>query len=463
MGPITSAQPDPASRSGSGGDAHMAGPAPDMLPVDEAIARIVREFAPLADHERVSLADAVGRVLVEDVPADTDLPPFSTTAMDGYAVRAGDVATATRETPVTLRVIGEAAAGSLHDEPLGEGEALRIFTGAPMPAGADCVVPYELTDGRGFGGWAGEDGARDASLEREVRIFAALPPEENVRHRGEVSRKGGIVLRSRSVLRAGEIAVLATFGRSAVFVYRRPRVAILSTGDELVSVDDAPGPGQIRDGNGPGLAALVRQYGGVPVDLGIVRDDPVAVREALQRGVRAGVDLLLTSGGVSMGTHDVVKHVIRDNGEVDFWSIDVRPGKPLAFGRFGGVRLFGLPGNPVSALVTFELFVRPALLRLGGHVRVQKPVAHAVALETIRNGSGRENYMRGIVEPLRHAVDGAAVGGPQLAVRLTGEQGSNHITSMARANVLVRLGKSQRVVSPGEVVPVLLLDSAPLW
>jgi molybdopterin molybdotransferase len=243
-----------------------------------------------------------------------------------------------------------------------------------------------------------------------------------------------------------------------IAVYRRPCVAILSTGDELVTAAERPGPGQIRDGNAPALAALCRQYGADPLQLPIARDDPEAVRAALLDGVAQGADLLITSGGVSMGDFDVVKHVLRTEGSVDFWSIDLRPGKPLAFGQIRGVPILGLPGNPVSSLVTFELFARPAILRLGGHRRLHKIELQAVALEPIKNTSGRENFMRGIVER-RTRDDGT----PEWTVRLTGEQASNFVTSMAKANALIRVPKLQRLVSPGEPVRVLMLDWTPLW
>ena len=436
----------------------IAGPAPDMLTVDSAVERILEQFRPLSEHERVPLEAALGRVLVEDVPADIDLPPFDTTAMDGYALRAADVSAAGKDSPVTLAVVGQIAAGAVAQRPLEAGRAYRILTGAPMPAGADSVVPYEETDGKGFGGWSGEEGAHAAAAERAVRVFAAVEHGENVRFKGEVQRGGEIVVRAGSVIRPGEVAVLATFGKPEVWVYRRPRVAILSTGDELVTAAERPGPGQIRDGNAPALAALARQYGAQPIQLPIARDDPQEVRAALLGAVDAKADLIVTSGGVSMGDHDVVKHVLRTEGSVDFWSIDLRPGKPLAFGRLRGVPFLGLPGNPVSSLVTFELFARPAILKLGGHRRLHKVELLATALEPIRNSSGRENFMRGIVE---RRVE--AEGEPEWTVRLTGEQASNFITSMASANALVRVPKTTRLVSPGEKVRVLMLDWPPLW
>lgn len=449
----TPAEPLASATSNDG-----AGRAPDMLSVDEALARILDRFSPLPDHERVELLAALGRVSVEDVPADVDLPPFDNTSMDGYAVRAEDIAGASVERPTLLRVIGEVAAGRVQTIPLAPGEAYRILTGAPLPPGADTVVPNEDTDGKGFGGWAGEAGGRIAAQEREVRVFHRAPRGDNVRYAGEDQRRGAVLVRAGSLIRPGEVAVLASAGRSHVWVHRRPRVGILSTGDELVAIDRTPGPGQIRDTNGVALAAQVRHYGGEPISLGIAADREEAVRECLLQGVARGVDLLLSSGGVSMGDYDVVKRVLQDEGAISFWSIDVRPGKPLAFGHFRGVPILGLPGNPVSSMVTFELFVRPSLLRLAGHSQVQKVEIEAIAAEPMRNTSGRENFMRGIVE--RRQRDDAA---HEWVVRLTGEQASNIITSMARANALVRVPKTRTTIQPGERVQVLMLDWPPLW
>jgi molybdopterin molybdotransferase len=313
-------------------------------------------------------------------------------------------------------------------------------------------VPYEYTSGRGFGGWTG---ARVTPEEEgEVRVFRPVAPGENVRYRGEDQRRGAVILRAGSVVRPAEVGVLASLGRTEVWVPRRPRPAILSTGDEIVPVEQTPGPGQVRNANSWSLMALVRHYGGEPISLGIVPDRPQDLRERLLEGVARGADVLLTTGGVSMGDYDVVKAVLQQDGEIAFWSIDLRPGKPLAFGRFGGVPILGLPGNPVSTMVTFELFVRPALLRLAGHSRLRKVVLDAVALQPISNRSGRENFMRGVVERRPEVPSGE----PPWAVRLTGEQGSNIITSMARANALVRLPKSRTRVEAGEQVEVWMLD-----
>jgi molybdopterin molybdotransferase len=433
-----------------------------MLTVDEATARLTAAFSPLDDYERVPLLEAMGRVLVEDVPADVDLPPFDNTAMDGYAVRAADVAGATRDHPVAMPVLGEVAAGRLPDGAVGPGQAYRILTGAPLPAGADSIVPYEYTDGQGFGGWSGSAGGQIAAAERRVRVFRPVEPGENVRYTGEDQKRGEVVLRAGTVVRPYEVGGLAALGRTEVWVRRRPRVAILSTGDEVVPVDAPLGPGQIRNANTWSLMALVRHYGGEATSLGIARDEVEAVRERLLAGVSLRPDLLLTTGGVSMGDYDVVKRVIGDEGEVAFWSVDVRPGKPLAYGRLQGVPLLALPGNPVSTIVTFELFVRPVLLRLAGHTRLRKVALEATALHPITNSSGRENFMRGIVS--RRAPPGAATeagGDGAWVVRLTGEQGSNILTSVVKANALVRVPKSRPRVEAGERVTVWMLDWPP--
>jgi molybdopterin molybdotransferase len=378
-------------------------------------------------------------------------------------VRAEDVARATAEHPATLRLLGEVAAGQVATRATGPGEGYRILTGAPLPPGADTVVPYEYTDGRGFGGWRAGEAAGAAAAEREVRVFRAVERADNTRRAGEDQKRGEVVLRAGTLVRPAEVGVLASLGRTRVWVHRRPRVAVLSTGDEVVPVDQPLGPGQIRNANSWSLLALIRHYGGEPLDLGIAPDRPEAVRERLVEGVARGADLLLTSGGVSMGDRDVVKGLLQEEGEVAFWSLDLRPGKPLAFGSLRGVPLMGLPGNPVSSMVTFELFARPAILRLAGHRRLRKVQVEAIAQQAISNRSGRENFMRGALSRRPAQGDGAASGGETpWQVRLTGEQGSGILTSMARANALVRVPKTRTRVEAGEAVTVWLLDWPPL-
>ena len=421
------------------------------LSVSEALERVLAAVEPVAVAETVPLRAALGRVLAADVPAPFDVPPFANSAMDGYALRAADITGAARERPVTLAVIGEVATGVVVTRPVAAGQAYRILTGAPLPPGADTVVPYEQTDGKGFGGWAtaAPDGA--AGAERRVRVFAALPEGEHVRVAGEDQRKGEAVLRANMLLRPAEIGVLASLGAAHVLVRRRPRVAILSTGNELTPAGTPLRPGLIYDANAESLGALVEWYGGDALSLGIARDTAGAVLGHLRDAVRHGADLILTSGGVSVGNHDVVKAVLAEHGEIDFWSVAMRPGRPLVLGRLDDIPVLGLPGNPVSVMVAFELFVRPALLRLAGHTTLDKVELLATALEPLRGSPGRETYLRGVVSR-GEGPDG------EWRVRSAGGQGSGMLTSMSRANALIRLAGDRPAASAGERVPVLMLD-----
>ena len=398
------------------------------LSVDEALERILARIAPLEATE-VPLLDALGAVLAEDAVADRDVPPFRNSAMDGYAVRGADVA----ESGARLRVVGAIAAGSLPDRVVGKGEAMRIMTGAPMPDGTDTVVRVEDTDN-------GID---------VVSINAATPQGLAVRQAGEDLRRGEVVLRRGTWLRHPDIGVLASIGRARVSVVRRPNVAVLSTGDELVAIDEQPGPGQIRDANRYSLAAAVRAAGCAAFELGIARDSADDLRHAL--GNAAFGDLVVTSGGVSVGDHDHVKPVVDAMGQMDFWSIALRPGRPLAFGELrtkrGAVPIFGLPGNPVSALLTFELFVRPALLKMAGRSKLHRPRVEARLLDRIEKPAGLRMFARGIHD--------AAAG----TVRATGPQGSGILRSMSLANCLIDLPDSATAGVPGETVSVLLTDS----
>jgi len=398
------------------------------LTVDEALERILSRIAPLPPVE-TALADALGSVLAVDVVADRDVPPFRNSAMDGYAVRGADVLTA----PARLRVIGEIAAGAMPSVIVKTGEAMRIMTGAPMPDGTDTIVRVEDTD----------DGRETVTITKPV------PFGLSVRAAGEDLRAGETILRAGTVLRPAELGVLATLGRGRIRTIPRPRVTVLSTGDELVELDDPVGPGQIRDANRYSLAAAARAAGAVVETGGIVRDTAAALRAALQTAA-AHADVVVTSGGVSVGDHDHVKPVVDELGTMDFWSIAIRPGRPLAFGELRGeerpVPIFGLPGNPVSSLLTFELFVRPALLRLAGHTRVERPRAQARLLEPIDTPSGLRFFARGIHDPL----DGT--------VRPTGPQGSGILRSMSLANCLIDIPADIDHLDAGATVTVILID-----
>ena len=397
------------------------------MSADDALARIL-SGVPALPAVSVPLLDALGLVLAEDVSADRDVPPFRNSAMDGYAVRADDVARA----PAQLRVVGEVAAGGFPDRAIARGEAMRIMTGAPMPDGADTVVRVEDTDNRSD----------------VVTITAATPKGLSVRQAGEDLRKGETILTSGTVVRAAEIGLLASVGKAMVRVFKRARVAVLSTGDEIVDVDAPIARGQIRDANRYSLASAIRAAGAEPWVRGIVRDTPDALRAALREAMSA--DAIVTSGGVSVGDHDHLKPVLSELGSIDFWAIAIRPGRPLAFGELRDgerrVPIFGLPGNTVSSLLTFELFVRPALLRMQGRRNVTRPRARARLLEPVDKIKSLRFFARGIYD--------ADAG----TVTTTGPQGSGILRSMSLANCLIDLAEGRERYDAGETVDLILTE-----
>ena len=410
--------------------ATSAKPAQALMSADDALARILAGVPTLPAVE-TPLLDTLGLVLVEDIAADRDVPPFRNSAMDGYAVRGDDVASA----PVELRVVGEIAAGGFTDRTVGPGEAMRIMTGAPMPDGADTVVRVEDTDN-----------ASDV-----VTITAATPKGIAIRLAGEDLKKGERVLAAGTVLRAAEIGLLASVGRARVRVRKRPRVAVFSTGDEIVDLDAPIERGQIRDSNRYTLASAIRAAGAEPWVRGIVRDSPDALRAAFREVVAA--DAIVTSGGVSVGDHDHMKPVLSELGTIDFWAIAIRPGRPLAFGELKDgdrrVPIFGLPGNTVSALLTFEIFVRPALLRMQGRENVARPRTKARLAEPVDKVGTLRVFARGIHDP-----DAGTV-------RLTGPQGSGILRSMSLANCLIDLPVGPSRIEKGELVDVILTEQPP--
>jgi len=402
-----------------------------MLSVEEALERVLSHFRPL-EPERVGILEALGRVLAEDIHSDRDIPPLDNSAMDGYAVRAEDTQGASPQSPIRLRIVAELAAGALPSVEVKEGTAIRIMTGAPVPPGADAVIPFEDTEREGE--W--------------VRILREIPKGKNIRLAGEDVRKGERVLAKGTVLRPQEVGMLAALGRKEVLVIRRPRVGILATGDEVVDIEEPLTPGKIRNANSYSNAAQVLRYGGVPVLLGIARDDVQELTAKIRRALEEKVDLILTSGGVSVGDFDVVKEVLAAEGEISFWRVRMKPGKPLAFGHIAGVPLLGLPGNPVSAMVSFELFARPAILKMQGKTRLAKPVVEAVLLDGIEDKDDRRHFLRVMVEER----DG------QYYARLTGDQGSGILSSMVRAQGLAIIPEERRSLRPGERVQVMMLD-----
>ena len=400
-----------------------------MLTVDEAQAQLLAGIGVLGVEE-APLLEGLDRVLARDAVADIDLPPFANSAMDGYAVRAADTGGAGPESPVRLPVSGEIAAGDPGDRPLAPGTAMRIMTGAPVPPGADAVIQVERT----------------RPLDGAVDLLGAVQRGDSVRAAGEDMRRGERVLPAGTVLHPGELGLLASQGYARVDVYRRPRVAILSTGDELTPIEERPGPGKIRNSNATMLAAQVLRCGGIPVSLGVARDRREEVHAALDRG--RDCDLYLSSGGVSVGDYDVVKQVLEERGSVEAWRVNMRPGKPVAFGQIDGRPFIGLPGNPVSSFVTFELFARPALRKMSGHRALFRQVVPVVLDDSIGGHHDRRHFVRARVswkEGGWHATT-------------TGEQGSHLLRSTIGANALVVLPEGTRGPEAGESAQALLLD-----
>lgn len=408
----------------------MRDPATDdgMISIADALAQVLAGIAPLP-AESVALHDVLGRVLAEDVVAAEDIPPFRNAAMDGFAVRAADLVGASRVDPARLRVVGHGPAGYAPSAEVTPGTAVRIMTGAPLVPGADTVVRFEETD----------------SGDPVVAIGLAQDAWVNVREAGEDVRRGSIVLRAGMALRPAEIGVLASLDRALVAVHRRPRVAILSTGDEVAALGQPLRPGQIRDSNSHTLAALVRSCGGEPVALGVARDSIDDLTAALRAAHDA--DLILSSGGVSVGDYDMVKDVLRAEGRIDIWQVRMKPGRPLAFGHLGERPFLGLPGNPVAAYVSFEVFARPAILRQLGHADCRKPTLTARLAEPIENRGGRQHYIRAEVT--------AGLDGP--IVRPTGEQGSGVLTALVRANGLLVVPDGTDYLPAGAQVTVEML------
>lgn len=405
-----------------------------MLSVAEASEQVLQDIRRLPP-ERVPLLEALGRVLVNPVRAPLSLPPWDNSAMDGYAVLAVDIADASADHPVTLVVQETIPAGGFPSRAVVPGVASRIMTGAPLPQGADSVVRVEDTDGG----------------TTRVRIRSARDALKNIRLRGEDMQEGDEVLPAQAPLGPAQIGVLASVGHAAVDVFRRPRVAILSSGDELVDLDrfhQALSGRKIVSSNSYTLHALVRAAGGEPVNAGIVADSPAAMRQGLERC--AGCDLIITSAGVSVGEFDYTREVLKKMGaEMRFWKVRMRPGAPIGFGLLSGVPWIGLPGNPVSAMVTFELFVRPAILKMFGAERLFRRPVPVRLEETVRIGARLTHFLRAIVTT--HS-DG------ELTARLTGPQGSGILTSMSLANALLIVPEDAPETLMGEALHALLLS-----
>ncbi len=417
--------------------------------------------------ERVAIDAALGRVAAEAAVARTSLPPWPNSAMDGYAIQAGDTASADGAVTCRLQVIGEVRAGLAPDVIVRPGTAVRIATGARMPDGADAVVPVEATTPLDAAGQAGPRG-RDATgpLPAAIDVHDAVRPGGSVREAGSDLVEGMTLLEPGTAIGAATIALLAGAGVEAIEVHRRPRVAVLATGDEVRAPGEPLGPAGIPDANGPGLRALATSAGADVIDLGIATDVLDDVLARLRRGLAEGADLLIVAGGVSVGPFDVVKAAIETIGSIDLWRVAVQPGKPFAFGtaeRPGGgapVLIVGLPGNPVSGAVTFELFVRPAIRRLAGRRDLLRPVDRAVIGDAVAKSEGRRAFVRVVAE---RDADGA----PQrdergrVRVRLAGGTaglGSHVISALAAADALAVIPEAVPGVPAGTDVELWWLD-----
>ena len=409
-----------------------------LLSVTAAVQRLLDHFAPLG-VETLPLPQAGGRVLAEAVHARFDLPPFPNSSMDGFAVQAADVEGASQESPVELRVVADIPAGQAPEIRLGAGQAARIMTGAVLPDGAEAVVPVENTDFN----------YRQPGLPapERVRIFSPAAPGDNVRRKGMDVEAGEAVLHPGCRLRAQDLGFLAMLGSSEAQVYRLPRVAIFSTGDELLSLGEPIAPGKIYDANSHILQALITRAGALSTRLGIIPDREEAVQAALDEAAASGVDLILSSAGVSVGAFDFVRQVVEARGRLEFWRVNMRPGKPLAFGDYRGIPFIGLPGNPVSAFVGFEVFVRPALMKMSGMENTRRSVVR-VRLDEALESDGRESYLRAVV---------TEKSGERRAV-LTGHQGSGNLRSLVQANALLLIPSGVKSLPSGAEVNAWYLD-----
>ncbi len=395
-----------------------------MIPIPEAIDIILREVKSLSPVD-AAFSDALGLVLADDVFAADPLPPFPASVVDGYALIAADTD--------SRRIIGDQTAGYVADLQVQSGQAARVTTGAPIPAGADAVVMVEDTVERD--GW--------------LELTAPVASGDNIRQIGVDIAAGQRVLAAGTVLGPPEIGLLATIGRVTVRVYPRPKIGVMSTGDELVSPEQKPEAGQIRDANRFALMGVIKQAGGIPLDLGIVPDEPDGLAQTIQRGL-AEADALLTSGGVSMGQLDLVKPYLAKHGTLFFGRVNTKPGKPTTFGILKGNPFFAMPGNPVSALVSFEIFVRPALLKMAGHSNLSRPRQQVILSHKVRHSPARTEFQRATIT---RQPDGS------YTATTTGAQASSRLLSLLGANALIVLPHGQGDFPAGSVVEAVILSN----
>ncbi len=408
-----------------------------MLSVSEARERLL-DALKVCDVESIPLSQASLRVLAEAVSANMDSPRFDNSSMDGFALRATDVENASAAHPMRLAVIGDVPAGVAFEGLIQAGQAVRIMTGAAMPPGADAVVPVEDTNA--------PVALAGAALPEEVEVRRALKPGDFVRPAGQDFRKGDELLAAGDRLRPQDLALLAMLGKGELKVYRKPRVAILSSGNELLPVGQSLSPGKIYETNSYALAALVESCGAEPVLLGIARDELQDVKAHLDRAVDSGADVILTSAGVSVGAFDYLREAVMSQGELDFWKVNMRPGRPFAFGTYRRIPYIGLPGNPASAFVGFEVFVRPALQKMAGAKNWTRQTLKGRLLEDV-SSDGRESYLRVQINRQNE--------GPEIL--LTGHQGSGNLYSLVRADGLIVVPAGVTQCPAGSQMEVWLL------
>ena len=395
--------------------------------------QIVLDAANVLGCEKVGLLDALGRVLGEDIIAPRANPPWDNSAMDGFAVRWADIHSEHAISKIPeLKIVEDVPAGAVATKSVGPGEAIRIMTGAPMPEGADTVVRVEYTE----------------PSEASVRIMMAEYGQgANIRPKGDDVQEGDCIIAKGTQLRSGEIGMLAILAKSFVLVHQCPRVGILSTGDELADLDESFDENKIVNSNSYGIAAAIQEAGGIPVLLGIAKDNPDSLKDKIRQGLTC--DILVLSGGVSMGDYDFTKPVFAELGaDMNFWKLAIRPGQPVAFGKIQGKLAFGLPGNPVSSMVTFDQLVRPAMMKLGGYAIWERPVVKAIFQEKFSKQNDRRHFLRGVL----------AYENGNLVVRTTGKQGSGILTSMVKANGFIDVAEEVEGLQPGDVVNVQLLS-----
>ncbi len=402
-----------------------------LTPLTDA-QRTVLETCSVLGREKVGVMESLGRASAEDLIAERANPPWNNSAMDGFAVRNADLpANQAVPEPVTLKVIEEVPAGRSATCSVGPGEAIRIMTGAPVPSGSDTVIKIEDTE----------------PTETHVKIFSHVTLGSHIRLQGEDITKGECLIPRGTTIRPAEIGILAMMAKPLIFVHQRPRVAILSTGDELMDLDDQFDQDKITNSNGYAFAAQVREAGGIPILLGISKDRPEALKEKINEAANA--DILVISGGVSMGDYDFTKIVLNELGEnVHAWKLAIKPGQPVTFGTIQRTLCFGLPGNPVSSMITFEQLVRPSILKMSGHSNLFRLTMQAAFQETFSKRPDRRHFLRGIVR-IENGIP---------TVRTTGDQGSGILTSMLKANALIDIPESVEQLNPGDMVSVQILS-----